>query len=101
VSDFFVVQEPGPSQNAISLGLFGTEEAAQSHLGRLKERGVRSAVAERRDNALRQTAFLVREPDQALVARLAALQRDFPGSELKATPCPGAGAKGQPVAGAS
>jgi len=92
VADFFIVQDTGQWRNAISLGIFRTEEAAQGYLARLKERGVRSAVAERRDNFLKQTAFLVREPDEALVARLATLQQDFPGSELKATQCPGAAA---------
>ena len=42
-----------------------------------------------------QIAFLVREPDASMVAQLAALQQEFPGSELKATPCsPAAAAKG-------
>jgi hypothetical protein len=90
VTDFFIVQDAGQWRNAISLGIFWTEEAAQGHLARLKERGVRSAVAERRDSFPKQTAFLVREPDEALVARLATLQQEFPGSELKATTCPGA-----------
>ena len=90
VTDFFLVQETGQWRNAISLGIFRTDEAAQGFLNRLKERGVRSAVAERRENFLKQIAFMVREPDPAMVARLAALQKEFPGSELKATSCPGA-----------
>jgi hypothetical protein len=88
ITDFFIVQETGQWRNAIALGSFRTEEGAQEYLARLKERGVRSAVAERRDNFLKQTAFLVREPDEALVARLATLQQEFPGSELRATQCP-------------
>ena len=65
VNDFFVVQDAGQWRNAISLGIFRTDEAAQGYLARLKERGVRSAVAERRENFLKQIAFLVREPDEA------------------------------------
>ena len=87
VADFFIVQDTGQWRNAISLGIFRTEEAAQGYLGKLRDRGVRSAIAERRENFLRQIAFLVREPDATMVARLAALQQEFPGSELKATPC--------------
>ena len=87
VADFFIVQDTGQWRNAISLGIFRTDEAAQGFLGRLRDRGVRSAVAERRENFLKQIAFLVREPDATMVARLAALQQEFPGSELKATPC--------------
>ncbi|HKA42449.1 MAG TPA: SPOR domain-containing protein [Burkholderiales bacterium] len=87
VSDFFIVQDAGQWRNSISLGIFRTDEAAQSFLNKLRDRGVRSAVAERRENFLKQIAFLVREPDESTVARLAALQREFPGSELKATQC--------------
>jgi hypothetical protein len=90
ITDFFVVQDAGQWRNSISLGIFRTEEAAQAYLGKLKDRGARSAIAERRENNLKQMAFLVREPDNALVARLATLQQEFPGSELKATACPAA-----------
>ena len=88
VADFFLVQEAGQWRNAISLGIFRTDEAAQTYLAKLKDRGVRSAVAERRENFLKQIAFLVREPDPAIVAKLAALQQEFTGTELKATQCP-------------
>ena len=94
VGDFSIVQDTGQWRNAISLGLFRTEEAAQGYLARLKERGVRSAVVERRESFPKQIAFLVREPDEALVARLATLQQEFPASELKATQCPATAAKG-------
>jgi hypothetical protein len=33
-------------------------------------------------------AYVVREPDTATVARIAELQKDFPGTELRAAPCP-------------
>ena len=88
VTEFFVVQEPGPWRNAISLGIFRSDEAAQAFLARLKERGVRSAIAERRENFLKQVAFFVREPGEATVAKLAEIQQEFPGSEIKAGPCP-------------
>ena len=88
VTDFFVVQESGQWRNAVSLGIFRTDEAAQAFLTKLKDRGVRSAVAERRENFLKQIAFQVREPDPTTVAKLATLQQEFPGSELKATQCP-------------
>ena len=90
ITDFFPVQDSGQWRNAISLGIFRTEEGAQGFLNKLKNRGVRSAVAERRENFLKQIAFMVREPEPAMVARLAALQKEFPGSELKATQCPAA-----------
>jgi len=88
VNEFFVVQEPAKWRLAISLGIFRTEEAAQAFLAKLKERGVRTAVAARRENFLKQVAFFVREPGESTVARLTIIQQEFPGSELKAGPCP-------------
>jgi hypothetical protein len=88
VNEFFVVQETGQWRNAISLGIFKSDEAAQAFLSRLKEQGVRSAIAARRENFLKQVAFFVREPSEATVARVTTLQREFPGSEIKAGPCP-------------
>jgi hypothetical protein len=88
VTEFFVVQEPGPWRNAISLGIFRTDEAAQAFLAGLRQRGVRTAIAARRENFLKQVAFYLREPSEAAIARLTLIQQDFPGSELKAGPCP-------------
>jgi hypothetical protein len=88
VTEFFVVQDPGQWRYAISLGIFRTDEAAQAYLAKLKARKVRSAVAARREGFLKQVAFHVREPSDATVARLTLLEQEFPGSELKAGPCP-------------
>jgi hypothetical protein len=88
VTEFFVVQDAGQWKNAISLGIFRTDEAAQAYLAKLKEQGVRSAVSTRREGFLKQFAFYVREPDEATVARVTALQQEFPGSEVKAGACP-------------
>jgi hypothetical protein len=43
VEDLFIVQDAGPNQFAISLGLFRNEPAAGRHLALLREKGVRSA----------------------------------------------------------
>jgi hypothetical protein len=88
IADVSAVQDPGLGRNAISLGVFSTEEAAQSRLAMLKAKGVRSAVMERREGIIKQAWFFVREPGEAVVARLAELQREFPGSQIKAGPCP-------------
>ena len=48
VPEFFVVQESGPNNRAISLGLFSSKEAANSRLEALRSQGVKSAkVGER------------------------------------------------------
>lgn len=88
VTEFFVVQEDSQWRNAISLGIFSTDEAAQAFLAGLRQRGVRSAIVGRRDNFLKQVVFYVREPSEATIAQLMALQEEFPGSEIKAGPCP-------------
>jgi len=88
VTEFFVVLDPGPWRYAISLGIFRTDEAAQAFLAKLKQQRVRSAIAGRRENFLKQVAFYVREPSDATVARLTLIQQEFSGSELKAGPCP-------------
>jgi len=43
VKDYFVIQEGGPFQHAISLGVFGTEAAAGKQAAALQAQGVRSA----------------------------------------------------------
>jgi len=90
ITEFFVVQEPVQWRNAISLGIFRSDEAAQAFLADLREHGVRSAIAARRENFLKQVAFHVREPSEGTVARVTALQQAFPGSEVRAGPCPAA-----------
>jgi hypothetical protein len=74
--------------NAISLGVFSTEEAARRFLASIESKGVRGAEQGPFTRDLREVAMLVREPDSELLARLTLLQRDFPGSQLRAVPCP-------------
>lgn len=90
VQDLHVVQDGGPSNHAISLGIFKSEEAARSYADKLKGTGVANVAVERRDQMLKQVVFLVREPDTVLVSRLAELQRQFPGTDVKAVRCPAA-----------
>lgn len=48
VPEFYIVQENGPNNRAISLGLFSSKEAATARLEALRGKGVKSArVAER------------------------------------------------------
>jgi hypothetical protein len=88
VPDFFVVQDPPQWRNAISLGIFKSEESAANFLTALRGKGVRSATMERRENFLKQIAYYVRDPTEPMVARLGELQREFPGSEVHAVTCP-------------
>jgi hypothetical protein len=74
--------------NAISLGVFSTEEAARRFLASIEARGVKGAEQAPFSKDLREVVMLVREPDTETVARLTILQRDYPGTQLRAVPCP-------------
>ncbi len=87
VTDYFLVQDNGRWKNAVSLGVFRTEEAARVQLAALQEKGVRSAQSGKREHLVKLSLFSVREPDEALSEKLVELKQEFPGSELKATAC--------------
>jgi hypothetical protein len=73
--------------NAISLGVFSTEEGARRYLNQLQTRGVQGAESGPFARETRDTTLLVRDPDTETVARLTILQRDFPGAQLRAVGC--------------
>lgn len=87
VGEFFIVQDATQWRNAISLGIFKSDDAAKARLAELQGKGVHGAVAGRRENLLKQIAYYVREPNDATVARLTALQQEFPGTQIKALAC--------------
>ena len=74
--------------NAISLGVFSTEDAARRFLASVETKGVRGAEEGPFTRDLRELVMLVREPDTELVSRLTLLQRDYPNAQLRAVPCP-------------
>lgn len=79
--------------NAISLGIFSTEDAARRFVASLQAKGIATAEYGPFARDLRELVVLVREPDTEVVARLAALQREFAGSQLRAVACPAPDAK--------
>jgi hypothetical protein len=74
--------------NAISLGVFSTEDAARRFLTSLEAKGVRGAEEGPFARDLRELVMLIREPDTDLVARLAVMQRDYPAAQMRAVACP-------------
>ncbi len=87
IKEYFVVQTPGPWLNAISLGVFKTQDSAQSFLGHLRAKGVRSAKVGEHASKLKATAFILNGVDAATADRLTEMQKDFAGSELNKVPC--------------
>lgn len=88
VTEYSVMLDQNQRRHAISLGLFRTDEAAQAFLRALQKKGVTDAVAEKRDNFLKEVVFFIREPSEATVAKLAAMRSTLPASEVRAVPCP-------------
>jgi hypothetical protein len=89
VTDYFAVEGESSMRNAISLGIFRSEEAAGEFLRGLQARGVRLARMGSREHRVTQTVFVLREPNAQVSAQLAALASRFPGSELRAlSDCP-------------
>ncbi|MCL2656215.1 MAG: SPOR domain-containing protein [Betaproteobacteria bacterium] len=80
VKDYFIINESGPNQNSISLGLFKSEDAAKRMLEQLRRQGVQSAqVAPRGANGLKVEvsgpANLITDFSSTTSARLANAQR--------------------------
>lgn len=82
VDDYFVVPDDPKWRNAISLGIFKTEDAAKARLAALRAKGVRSATMGARETPPGRTYFQVHDATQALAAKLNELKQGFPGSEV-------------------
>ena len=76
--------------NAISLGVFSTEDAARRFMTSLEAKGVKGAESGPFAKEMRELVMMIREPDTETVARLTVLQRDYPGTQMRAVQCPAA-----------
>lgn len=83
VDDYFVVPDDPKWRNAISLGVFKTEEAAKARLAALRAKGVKSATLGARETQPGKTYFQVREANPALAAKLNELKQGFAGTEVR------------------
>lgn len=82
-----VAQDDAKWRNAVSLGMFASEQAAADFLARLRGKGVKSAKTELRNSQAQPAGFMVRGVDDKLMAELVKAKLDFPKSELKAVEC--------------
>lgn len=87
IGEYFVVQNADQWRNAISLGVFKTQEAARHFLDDLRSRNVRSAQLGQRASKFKVTQFGLNEIGILTEVKLATLQKEFTGSELKQVPC--------------
>lgn len=83
VEEYFVVADDPKWRNAISLGVFKTEDAAKARLAALRAKGVKSAAAGPRGPQPDKTYFQVREASPALAAKLNELKQGFPGTDVR------------------
>ncbi|MFZ5523052.1 MAG: SPOR domain-containing protein [Pseudomonadota bacterium] len=87
IEEYFIVQDADPWRNAISLGVFKTQEAAENFLDVLRAKDVRTARVGARAGRQKATIFILNGVSPAAVTGLNSLKKDFPGSELKNVPC--------------
>jgi len=87
ITDGFIVQDGTSWQNAISLGVFKTQAAANHYERQLKSKGVHSATVGPREPSAVKTLFQIRGADDAVMKQLVRLKLDFPGSTVKAVDC--------------
>ena len=88
VTDFFVVQESGPNNKAISLGLFSTKEAADAHLEALRGKGVKSAKVGERNARPTAISLELHGPEFQADGLRQAVTEAFPESNLAACKSP-------------
>jgi hypothetical protein len=87
ITEYFVIPGSGQWQNAISLGVFKTREAAENFLHALNTKGVHTAKVGERASKLITTLFTLNQVDAATELKVKEIQKDFPGSELNHVPC--------------
>ena len=84
--DVFVV-DGGPQRLAISLGVFRTEDAANVQLAELTKQGVAGAKVGPRQQVIVQSLIVIRDPQQAVIAKLRELAPAYPAAETKIGDC--------------
>ena len=83
VDDFFVMPEDSKWRNAISLGVFKTEEGAKARLESLRARGVKTAASGARETQSSKTYFQLHEANATVTAKLNELKQGFAGTEVR------------------
>lgn len=89
-SDYFVVRDPGPLRNAISLGVFSTREAALLRQSDLKEKGVKGSEVGQRDT-VKISEFWVFDAAESTRDALTAIAAKIRASEIIKRDCPPVG----------
>ena len=86
LKDFFILND-GALRNAISLGVFKTEDSANKFLDALRTQGVSNAKAGARTQTMQQTVIVLRDPQPSQTQQIQSLRAEFTGSDVQIGPC--------------
>jgi hypothetical protein len=81
------VVDGGAQRNAISLGLFETEDAANTRLAAALKLGVTNVKVGPRQQVVASTVLVIRDPQAQVVTKLRDLMSAYPGTEAKVGSC--------------
>lgn len=87
VKSYFAVQDAGKWKNAISLGIFKTENAARIALGSFQAKGVKTAEMGELMSKFKHTVFVLKYPDEAAIEKMVTLQNEFAGTTVHLAAC--------------
>lgn len=82
ITEFFVIQDTTPLRYGISLGIFKSEEAAQTHVANLLHRGVSGARVVSRNVSGHKVAFQLQDLNNDAQAAVDKLKVSFPNQEM-------------------
>lgn len=87
VQDYYVINNGGRWQNAISLGVFSSREGADRRLNELKNQGVKSAVVRERDDSPSHVTFDLRKVSREQQGKLEKINSQLKGAQLQVSRC--------------
>jgi hypothetical protein len=87
LEEYYVLTNRGGYSNAISLGMFKSEDAARNYLAIVRNKGFRNAKIGERKQTLKFIVFDIKGLNAENFMHLTKLQKDFVNSELKKMDC--------------
>jgi hypothetical protein len=87
IQDTFVVKD-GPLRNAISLGLYANDEAAQRRVREAEDRGVFGTRVESQPREGTDYYFVIRSEDPDALKSLSGIKQAYPNSQQSRVACP-------------
>jgi hypothetical protein len=86
VDDYEFISDDSVWRNAISLGVYSSEETANRRVDELKRRGVRGAQAGPREGRGARVYVQLRDAPEPVRLRFVELKDDFPGADVRECP---------------